>query len=271
MPLPQGFSEWEHLQSTLVRVHNAIVREEFSEITDDDDISVPRGSLKVASLIKDDDSANMVISRLWLFYVMCRKAADFHEPIYGIPASEYHETVTIRPQVKLFFQQDWSAVPTNRKPTRAKISFRLINETAASLHPTEANQLALKIKNEFALSGGYRFTKGKNFYYYREPSKGYDLRILASSKSEAQELFRKVLDLKNNAPNWDYLTTSDPERSFPTNPGTELIYGKQRPKPVKRPTATVRFTHALLYVPGLINPVVLCDRTGTYRNPLQTA
>ena len=72
MPLPDNFSPWEHLQNVLRQVHNRIVKEEFSDITDDDDIVTPRGSLKKACLLDDNDSAEMTVFKV--LAVLCRSA-----------------------------------------------------------------------------------------------------------------------------------------------------------------------------------------------------
>lgn len=54
--LPNNFSEWEHLQSVLIRAQNKFVREEFKDLGGDDwipDINTPRGSLRQACTHKD--------------------------------------------------------------------------------------------------------------------------------------------------------------------------------------------------------------------------
>ena len=69
MPLPIDFSPWEHLQNTIRFAHNQQVRKEFDDIQVDDDITTPRGSLKVASLIDDKDTSTMTLIRMFLYHV----------------------------------------------------------------------------------------------------------------------------------------------------------------------------------------------------------
>jgi predicted dinucleotide-binding enzyme len=66
MPLPEGFSEFEHLQDLIRLEHNKVVRAYFKNQADND-ISTPKAGLKHACLIKDDDSAAMTQMRQWLF------------------------------------------------------------------------------------------------------------------------------------------------------------------------------------------------------------
>lgn len=271
MALPEGFSEWEHLQSTLLWTQNRIVREEFNDVGGDDwepDISTPRASLRQACTLKDDDSALMTLSRLWLYYIILRKAQDLQTPIYGIPLPDWQETVVYRPQVCLYFQQDWQSVPDTRSPVRAQISYRITDETSQTMTEAKALTLANRIKSEFGAGGGYRWSRGKIACYYRDLANGYDFKLFALSESEAREVIGKVLDLESKVPDWDKLSVVQPNATFPENPGNALVYGKMRPKPRRRPTAIVRFQYASLRVHGLPNDVILFDRSGYWKHPL---
>lgn len=271
MPLPDDFSPWEHLQSVFTQTHNRWVREEFADLVDDDDITTPRGSQKVACLMRDDDNLAVTFLRLWYFYVLVRKASDFHPDIYGIPLDLWQERVTFQPQVILHFFQDLDGVPIGRKPVRSRIGFRLHTETAATFNPTEALNLANKIRTEFATGGGYRFNRGKERYTYREKDRGYDFRLHVTGESEAREVISKVLDLRSHAPDWDHLKHIADNLTYPTNPGTHQVYGKARQKVAYRPTAAVRFQWAELHVHGLPHAVVLVDRTRKFKKPLVKA
>jgi hypothetical protein len=104
MALPDSFSEWEHLQSMLITYHNKGVRAEFADIEADDSLEIPRGSLKRACLLKDDDTVDMTLLRLHLFFFHARKAADLQTPIYGIPIGEYDSKVVYHPSTLSFFK-----------------------------------------------------------------------------------------------------------------------------------------------------------------------
>jgi hypothetical protein len=269
MPLPQDFSPWEHLQSTIMRVHNEFVNEEFRDLGDDDDINVPRGSLRVACRMRDDDSADMTLIRMWLLMGYLRRARDFHPPMYFQPVEPYQADVVFRPQVKLFFEQDFGSIPDDEKPVRSAISFRLVNETSQSLTKAEMGNLARAIKREMGPSNGFRFSRGKKRFCYLDRERGYDFRLHVISESEAREVISKVLQIRNHTPDWTDLKEIVTNKTFPENPGTQIILGKARRKPRKRPSATVRFQYAQIMVHGLFHPINLYDRSGVLLDPLE--
>lgn len=268
MPLPEDFSPWEHLQSTVMRVHNEFVNEEFRDLGDDDDINVPRGSLRVACRMRDDDSADMTLIRMWLLMGYLRRARDFHPPMYVQPIDEYQAKVAFQPQVVLQFEQDYNSVPDGKFPVPARVSFRLHNETPDTLNMADVTNLARAIKRDFGGNGGYRWSRGKKKFVYLDKSRGYDFRLLVTGEQEAREVISKVMGLRNHIPEWSVLSEITTGKSFPENPGTKVILGKPRQKPRVRPNATVRFQYALLHVHGIPRPIPLFDRSGVYREAL---
>lgn len=269
MVLPPGFSEWEHLQSKVMQLHNKAVQAWFKNQADND-ISTPKASLKQACLIKDDDTATMVQLRLWLFEFNCGHTRSLQRPVYGSPILEVQEEVAFKPQVQLYFSQDWSAVPDDLKPVEAEVKFRLFGETGNTMTRAKAEALALKIKNEFALSNGYQFDKGKNIVYYRDKQYGYDLRIFAISKAEGEAVIKKVLSIQNHPFVDRNLVFSSPERNSLNIPvQTEKIYGRNRKERRWRPTCKVRFRWASLKIYGVDEDIVLVDTTNYYRSAIQ--
>lgn len=262
MALPEGFSDVESTLDVLRNYHNKLVREEFSDITDDDAIAIPRGALKRACLLKDDDTVNMTLLRQFLFFFHARKAQDLQAPIYGIPILDFDEKVTYRPSVTLFFSEDPDQVPSQKQPVRTQISFRLMNETSSSIVEAEARTLATKIKTEFGTAGGYRWRRGKILATYRHRDQGWNLQIYAFSETEAREVINKVLDLRSQNLDSDYLTIHESKAEFPANPGNHTVYGKSRPKPVRRPVTYVRYQRSTLSMWGLTKGITLHDRTG---------
>jgi hypothetical protein len=262
MALPNGFSQWEHLQDVLRNYHNKLVREEFSDITDDDALAIPRGALKRACLLDDDDTVQMTLLRLHLFFFHARKAQDLQAPVYGIPISEYDESVKYHPSVTLYFSEDPDQVPSQKQPVRTQISFRLMNETSASIVEAEARTLATKIKTEFGTAGGYRWRRGKLLATYRRPDQGWRLQIYVFSESEAREVIGKVLDVRNQTLDSEYLSIHESKADFPANPGNQIVYGKLRPKPVRRPVTYIRYQRSTLSMQGLTKGITLHDRTG---------
>lgn len=269
MPLPEDFSPWEHLQSTVMRVHNEFVADEFRDLGDDDDINVPRGSLRVACRMRDDDSADMTLIRMWLLMGYLRRARDFHPPMYAQPVEPYQADVNFRPQVKLFFQQDLASVPDGDHPVISEITFRLINETSQSLTQIELGNLARAIKREMGPGNGFRFSRGKKRFCYLDRERGYDFRLHVISESEAREVIAKVLQIRNHTPDWTDLKEIVTNKTFPENPGTQIILGKARRKPKRRPSATVRFQYAQIMIHGLFHPINLYDRSGVLLDPIE--
>jgi hypothetical protein len=271
MALPNNFSPVEHLLDTLRVYHNKLVREEFNDIEADDALEIPRGSLKKACLLTDDDTVDLTVLRFWLFFVHARKASDFHPPIFGIPSDLYQESALYKPQVILHFWQDLNATPSKLAPARTRISFRLHTETSESISHADAQRLATKIRSEFMTAGGYRFSRGKKFFVYRDKARGYNFRLFVLSESEARKVISKVHDLRGHTPDWDNLAEMTSNKTFPENPGTHTVYGMTVKKIRQRPTAMVRFRSAELHIHGLANAIVLNDMTGYHKTALEKA
>lgn len=276
MALPQGFSEFEHLQDTIRKVQNKIVKEEFSDLGDDDwepNISTGRASLRQACTLKDEDSADMLQMRLFLYYVILRKAKDLHPAIYGIPTTSFQEQRKFKPQIMLFFQEDASDVEPGYSPVTGEISFRIMNEESDTLSMSKVQTFANKVKSAFA-TPSFVWRKGKELFSYTDWKKGYQLQLLCRSVTEAKTVVEQVLDIQGDSPDWKKLainSNAEPASAYPTIPQSEHILGKTRKLPRRRPIADVRFQYALLHVHGLPNSICLVDRSGTYSNPLVNA
>lgn len=274
MPLPEGFSPWEHLQDVLMQSYNRVVREEFSDLgnsDDDDDISTPRNSLKTACKIVENDSIPQALMRMLLFYFVLRKAQDLQTPVYGIPLPSYQEARKFRPQIQLYFQEDAQDIEEGYAPVTGEITFRLMNESSETLTESEVSAYANRVKNAFASGGGFRWAKGKLMCSYTDNPNGYKLQLLCRNKTEARRVVEQVLDIQQHAPNFKYLNVSEneePAARYPTIPPNQLILGRARREPRARPIADVRFQYALLHIHGLPHPIVLVDRTGVFRQPL---
>ena len=272
MALPDNYNPWEHLQSVVLKTFNREVREEFSDTTDDDGIATPRSSLKQACLVHDNDTAPMIIIRFILYYFIVRKARDLMPPIYGVPEGSFRASMVDSPRILLFFQEDYQTVNKGESPITGEISFRLTNETSSSITESKLRSLATKIKNEFATGNGFVWNKGRNYYSYVDKEKGYQLKILATTESEAWSIVGKVLDIQNHTPDSEKFTASEnksPSSAFPSSPGSQTILGKSRKKARKRPVVNVRFQYAVFNIQGVMRPIPLVDRSGIFRNALE--
>lgn len=267
-------NDWENLQNVLRNVHNRIVREEFSDVGPDDwdpDITTPRGQLRYACTMKDDDTADMSLIRMFLFYVILRKASDLHPALYTMPTDRYQQLVRFSPQVTLYFKEDIEDVEEGYAPIDAEISFRLMNETFETVTKADLQRVATRIRSEFAAGNGYRWQKGRYKCNYRDQESGYQLSINAYSESEAREVIRKVLDIQGHVLDGSKLTIQQMSESPPIVPPMKSILGKNRRLPRKRPVGYVRFVYAEAHVWGIPEGICLIDRSGRRRNPVVAA
>jgi hypothetical protein len=252
MPIPDNFSSWEHLQNVLIKVHNREVKQEFNDITDDDDISVARGNLKVACLLKDSDTAEMTVLRMMLFWFNLRKAQDLQGHFYGQLIQEVQATRKYKPQVKLFFIEKLTGAEEegDYAPVPGEISFRLMNESSATLSKTNLITIGNKIKLLFGGANPEKWKKGKDLASYTDHEKGYQLQLLVRNKTDAKALITKILDIQNHIPEWKHLNYKEndlPTDAYPILPGTQTILGKTYKKPRVRPIAEVVFQYATLW------------------------
>ena len=269
MPLPNDFSPWEHLQNTVRFAHNQQVRKEFDDIDVDDDITTPRGSLKVASLMDDKDTSTMALIRMFLYHVIIK---GFGSPtIYAVPFTDINESVRYSPKIFLNFCQNYREVGADDSAVEGQISFRLVGETAESLSQANVNTYAQKIKTLFGNSGGFQWRKGKYMITYTDEKKGYFLQLLVRDQAEGKKIIEQVLDIQNHTPDWQYSNYKEnlePSQAFPASPPNKMIIGKSRRQYRRRPLVTVRFRNAQLHVQGLPNPIILYDKSGIYRSAI---
>ena len=248
MPLPADFNEFEHLQDLIRLEHNKDVRKYFKNQADDD-ISTPKASLKHACLVKDEDTAIMTQMRQWLFEVTLGHAQSLQAPVYGVPVADFQRDVSFKPQVKLYFRERYTNLTDRTAPGRGEICFRLMNESAQTYTRAKAEGMARDIKREFA-TPIFVWEKGIHYYYYKDFDRGYDLRLLVKSKTEGERVARNVLQIQGHPFDSTNVDFMDTDKLYPSNPGTQLVYGRQVKKPVKRPVVDVRFRHAQLFLNG---------------------
>lgn len=264
MTLPPNFSEWEHLQNQVRLLHNERVRKYFSDISADDDISSPRGSLKQACLLKDKDSAILTCVRMMFFEFTIGNARWIQAPLYGMPVSQFQEEfeVNYRPLVRLYFSQDANAVPDDLPPIRQEISFRLMDETSDTISINKAKSLASRIRSQF---WNYNISKGKIKVRYTDTQKGYRLAINAISQTEGIKVIKDVLAIQGHILEDKFLTVNDKVNLAPDNtPGTKTILGKPRKGRRWRPTAIVNFRFSNMSVFGVDKDLILVDKSGQF-------
>ena len=275
MTVLPDYNPWEHLQSTLMRVFKQEVNEEFRDLGDDwaGDIKTPRASLRTACTPHDNDTATMTLLRMFLFYVVLRKAADMQAPLIGMPYWEVVASRSHRPQIMLHFSQDKSEVDidTQKTPVWGQISFRLMHETSTTITEAKLKAIATRIKTQFGRKTGQIWYRGRNMATYTDIENGCKFQILTDTKNHAIELIRAVLDCASvpyNGDNLSYTTCENASGRYPANAGSQSIMGKPYKKPIKRRVCKTRFRYAVAIVHGRPTPIPLFDESGKYIAPL---
>ena len=263
MPLPDDFSPWQHLREMLITSHNRNVERTFFGVPHDD-LQNTQSGMKLACLLQDDDTVDMFLLRMYLYYFVFQ--GNLPTPIYGIPVPDYDNEFVYKPQIKLIFKEDWNALLMENGLNRAKseISFRLMHETSATINHNKAEAIALRVKELFGLEGGFTFEKGPTKAVYIDKPNGLYILLLVVNEAEAIRVIERVLELAQIPFNENILKIVESRKSYPQIPGFHEVYGRQKRKPRERPTTRVRFRKAELDVWGLYHPITLVD----LRNPL---
>ncbi|BAY85990.1 hypothetical protein NIES267_54960 [Calothrix parasitica NIES-267] len=263
MPLPNNFSEWENLQDLVRKDHNKDVREYFKNQADND-ISTPKARLKHTCLIKDEDTAVMTQLRMWLFEITVGRAQAVQRPIYGIPVQELQRDVKFKPQIKLFFKEDFDrTIHDGTIPlSEGEITFRLMNESSETISRSKAESLARKIRDELTKPV---LIWGKGWFKctYLDKDRGYDFRLLVKSKTEGERVIKEILKIQSHSFDNNNLQFIDHDRNYPINPGTHRVYGRTVKKYRQRPRVDVRFKYAQLLIHGQQNAINLVAHAGS--------
>jgi hypothetical protein len=266
---------WEHLQDVLRKVFKKEVMEEFRDIDNDDfeDIRTPRSSLRTACLPTDNDTTAMLTLRMLLFYIVLRRAQDMQAPLIGMPYWEQSSARKHRPQVMLHFSQDKAEIDIDaqKSPVWGQISFRLMNETTATITESKLKSIAQRIKSQFGRRSGQIWYRGRNMAAYADIENGCQFKILTDTKSHAIDLIRAVLDCAGvayNSDNLSYTTCDSASSRYPANAGNQSIMGTMYKRPIKRRICKTRFRYAVAIVHGRPTPIPLYDESGRYIAPL---
>lgn len=192
--------------------------------------------------------------------------------VYGTPVQNFQELVKFKPQIHLYFEQVTGLIDSEFGAVTARLSFRIMNESAETMTPDKAKALATKINSSFGGSSPFHWEKGKHLFSYSAPNQGVQTKIYTTNESEAKQVIKKILGLQNFTLNDDYLKdcsrTVDLASPQDGNQGKEMIYGTSRRLPRKLPLATVQFTYAEMLLHGLTHAICLVDMTGKKHEPL---
>jgi hypothetical protein len=253
----------EIVQSFIRKYINKAIKEHFKDIPGEDENSLskaaPRSAIKLVCLHKDTDPITLTAIRLLIWWVEARGLMD--EYIYGIPVSQFQETVQYLPQIKLFWREKTKAAElNNRYPARARYTIRFKGSYQSK---ADIKSLATKINNIFNKPSVHNFTKGREKYSYRDKEKGYEFIITAQNELEAKKVINALLEIQDDNPLKDeYLTKSTTERNW-TERTRKTVAGETILSPKQRPIADVYFTHAEFSIHGMARDIRLVNNLGT--------
>nr|MDZ8059056.1 hypothetical protein [Nostoc sp. EkiNYC01] len=225
-------------------------------------IADKRSSMRVACTILDSDNHAMMAIRMSFFFDLLGANKRDLMVYHGVPEN-IEPPVEGHPKVRLYFSQDAESVPKGYAKVDAEISFRLMNETAATFTPENARSLATKIKQQFVSNNKpVMFTKGKDIYAYKDVAKGYRLQVYCTKESDAKDIIERCLEVQNVPYDEKKLTVHIPKKTSQPKTAKTLVYGKQREGKRFRPISNVFFRYAVVEIPGMNKEVVLYDATG---------
>lgn len=266
MSLPENFGSFEHAERVFRLQHNRQVADYFKDLGNswEPEIDTPRGSLRTACTMLDNDNALTIYIRRTLFSDILGYGRANLATFYG-SRDALDVAVVGHPRVYFYFSQDADAVPNGQQKIDAEYSFRLMDETQSTINVSKARTLATEIKNLFVNARqGIILTKGKNQYIYYHKERGYRLRVYGNSESDAVDIIQKLLQLTNTNYDQDRLSIGTPKRSNTAVPENYIVYGTTKKKKRFRPIANVRFRYAYMEIPGKKDPVFLVDTTYRY-------
>jgi hypothetical protein len=263
MTIPPEFSETEHFQSVCRRYLNKEIRDAFQDLGGDDwqpEVNTTRGSMRHALTHKDNDTIQMTLGRMFLYYFTFGKAQALQTPVYGMPITTYQEvSLEFRPQILLYFDQSQSEVREGLSRVTGEITYRLVNETSQSITESDLKTRANKIKQLFTTPNLFVWHKGRMTCRYEDKANGYQLTLFVTNEAEGKRIIEQVLDIENKSPNWENLSVTEKRANYPSVPPQKLIYGKSRKEVRRRPVEQVKFRYAAAHIYGVPRPVALID------------
>lgn len=248
MPLPNNFSPTEHLQDLIKRTVNQEVKEWFRDVTEDD-LSTPRGSLRVGCTHVEADTMNMTIGRLMLFYNVVG-ASPHSSKAFIMPDRQVFQ-LEGNPQVILLFSetaQSWKSRKAERRETM-RCSFRVMNEDFSNAtDKTKIDSLERKIR--LAFPPNFRHQVGQTSYVYVDKSRGFQLRVYAYSESDSKTMIRKLLNCALIETPFEETRFSRASTKNAGKKPKKRVLGKDLKQREVRPTAVMALRQADLFIPG---------------------
>ena len=251
-------NDFEQLQSVVRRLHNRIVRDDFRDDIQDDDLQTPEGALRYACLVKENDSAQMMCMRFWVFYLMREYGSRLHPAMYIHPVEDYQESVQFKPQLVMWFWEPQAEAKLRNKPAkRVRVSFRLVKETSETISQVDIDGLKSRVKTEFPKS--YRFKTGRYKASYRDKPNGIELILAPYDEGQAKTMVEKVLNIAQVRTDWtNFSISTHPDRNYTQQEYVQIL-GERKKLPSKRPITNVYLKKAELHIHGLTESVPIFE------------
>lgn len=200
-----------------------------------------------------------IITLLMGLHMMGLSDSDIY---YKTPIVDYQTDITFRPQITLMFREDNTSQLKidGLSPVKSEVSFRLMNETSATMNESKAKAWGNRIKE---ILSTYSWQRGHVQVSYEDSKNGVDWRVLCDTETTGIGVISHLIESIVEKPfNEQLIRTSTSKASFPTTPPLQFIYGEERRAFVKRRVATVKFRYAYMHVHGVTHPVLLYDKSG---------
>ncbi|PAX58361.1 hypothetical protein [Brunnivagina elsteri] len=183
---------------------------------------------------------------------------------------------TYKPHIILYFRESKEDFLARRKLDKkawrgeGRISFRLMDKSTETITLDYVTQLANKIKAKFG-NPPLQWNKGKLLYSYSDWEKGYQLKLLVNSESEALRMIEQILDLQSHSVDREKIQQSRnllPEKAYDETPKKKTVLGKPIEPPVKRKEVKIKFIYSQLFLDGNLHPVTLYDRSKRFKDAI---
>ncbi len=264
MPTPPP-SDFEQLQSVVMRTHNRLVNKSFRGDVADDDSSTPESAMKYACTIRDNDTAAVMAVKQMLFFFGRDGASNLRPPIWTVPDYTPDVYNELRPQVILRFAEKHSdREASNRQRQKVmRVSYRLMNETTETLTQANIDAIARAIELEFPTT--YFHKTGHSKHTYIDKPKGLNFIVSYSDPGDGKALVMKFMDLLNFTYDKENASESHKEDVQFSAPRTIRVLGEVKNLPQRRPVARVYLDKVELNIYGNQKNILLLDRGITGR------
>jgi hypothetical protein len=261
--------EVQFVKDTLKKVYNPLVAKWFRTTAN---LGEVRADFKRACTVdEDDDSAILILLRLFLFYFIVGYFKAGLANFYGSKFDKETDA-TLHPQLFIYFSQDGGAVADGLSKIDKEKSLRLTKINQA-VTVQQLLELAREVKQQFVENGkGWTYDTGKISVSYLDEKNGFyrGNYVLVRDKQDGIDLYKKLCNVIDVPFSESKITISNPEKSnIGTTQKTITIAGKKYKEKRYRPVGRVRFRYAYASFGSTIPPFFLVDLTG--RNPVVRA